>query len=201
VSKKIIGIIGGIGSGKSAAATEFAKLGCGLVDADKIAHELLDEPEVQKQIIVLFGPAVLNSAGKIDRKKLAGIVFSDSCKLSSLNKLIHPLVLARAEQLIGEYNRQKNVKAIVLDIPLLVEVGWDKRCDKLVFVNCNRQLRAERIQKKGDLDENQLKIRENFQIFLDNKIDLADNVIDNSYDFAILVKQVNKVFFSIMGNG
>ncbi|MHC4104061.1 MAG: dephospho-CoA kinase, partial [Planctomycetota bacterium] len=148
-NKPIIGILGGICSGKSTVAGEFAKLGCKVIDADKIAHELLERKDIKESVVNLFGEAILNSEKKIDNKKLAGIVFSDSEKLSSLNKIIHPSVLERAEELIEKYNRQSGVKAIVLDMPLLAEVGWDKRCDKLIFVDCKRVLRINRAKKRG----------------------------------------------------
>jgi len=195
--KPIIGIIGGIGSGKSTVAAEFAKLGCKVIDADKIAHELLDEPAVKAKVVGLFGRTILDSEGKIDREKLAEVVFADPQKLSLLNEIIHPLVLQRAEELIKQYDRQNQVKAIVLDMPLLVEVGWDKRCDKLIFVVCEQKLRLDRAKKLG-FDKNQVKIRENFQISLDNKANLADNTIENNSDFSVLARQVTDIFSYIM---
>jgi dephospho-CoA kinase len=198
--KPIIGILGGIGSGKSTVAAEFAKLGCKVIDADKIAHELLDEPDVKAKIVNLFGQAVLDSAGKIVREKLAEVVFTDADKLSSINEIIHPIVLQRAEKLIKKYNSQNQVKAIILDMPLLVETGWDKRCDKLIFVDCEEKLRLKRA-KKLDFDKNQVKIRENFQISLDNKADLADNTVENNSDFSALARQVTDIFSYIMYNG
>jgi dephospho-CoA kinase len=199
--KPIIGILGGVGSGKSTVATEFAKLSCAVIDADKIAHELLGRKTIREKIVASFGQAILDSAGEIDRKELADIVFAEPDKLSLLEKIIHPIVLERAEELIEQYNRQNQVKAIVLDMPLLVEVGWDKRCDRLIFVDCGRQLRAERAQKSGIFGENRLKIRENFQISLDNKAGIADNTIDNNSGFSALTRQVAKIFTCIMGNG
>ncbi len=197
-NKPIIGILGGICSGKSTVAGEFAKLGCGLIDADKIAHELLEKKDIKEKISGLFGEAILNSEKKIDSKKLADIVFSDSEKLSSLNTIIHPFVLERAEELIEKYNGQSQVKAIVLDMPLLAEVGWDKRCDKLIFVDCKRGLRIKRAKKIGIFDENQLKIRENFQISLDNKVSITDNTIDNNSGFSALAKQIAVIFSCII---
>ncbi len=197
--KPIIGIIGGVGSGKSTVAAEFAKLGCKVIDADKIAHDLLEEKAAREKIVGLFGQIILDSAGKIDHKKLADVVFADADKLSSLNKIIHPLVLRQAEELIKQYNCQNEVRAIVLDMPLLVEVGWAKRCDKLIFVDCKRQLRVDRAKKMGVSDENQLKIRENFQISLDNKVAIADNAVDNNSDFSALARQVTDIFSYIMG--
>jgi len=204
--KPIIGILGGIGSGKSTVAAEFAKLGCKVIDADKIAHELLDEPAVKAKIVGLFGRAILDSAGKIDREKLAEVVFADADKLSSLNRIIHPLVLQRADELIEKYQaevgavREPPVQAIILDMPLLVEVGWDKRCDKLIFVDCEEKLRLNRA-KKLRFDKNQVKIRENFQISLDNKANLADNTVENNSDFSALARQVTDIFSYIMYNG
>lgn len=198
--KPIIGILGGIASGKSAVAAEFAKLGCKVIDADKIAHKFLEKKAVRGKIVGLFGQSILNSAGKIDRKKLADIVFADADKLLSLNSIVHPLVLARVEQLIERYNRQNQGRAIVLDMPLLVEVGWVKRCDRLVFVDCRRQLRTDRAKKMGIFGKNQLKVRENFQISLDNKADLADNTVNSNSDFSGLARQVADIFSHIVDN-
>jgi dephospho-CoA kinase len=198
--KPIIGIIGGIGSGKSTVAAEFAKLGCKVIDADKIVHELLDRIIVKENIINAFGRAVLDSKDQIDRRKLGSTVFADADKLSMLNGIIHPFVIERVEELIEQYKQQNQIKAIVLDMPLLVEIGWAGRCDKLIFVDCKEKIRAERAQKMG-FDKNQLKIRENFQISLDKKKKLADNTIENNSDFSAMVRQVADIFSEIMDNG
>ena len=196
--KPIIGILGGICSGKSTVAAEFAKLGCKVIDADKIVHNLLDKEDIKDKIVGNFGEDFLDSLGNIDKKKLADIVFADTDKLTSLNKIIHPFVLERAKELIEKYNGQSHVKAIVLDMPLLAEVGWDKKCDKLIFVDCKRELRIKRAKKKGIFDKNQLKIRENFQISLDNKVAITDNTIDNNSGFSALAKQIADIFSCII---
>jgi dephospho-CoA kinase len=198
--KPVIGILGGIGSGKSTVAAEFAKLGCKVIDADRIAHELLDEPSVKEKIIKLFKKDILDSSGKIDREKLAEIVFADDKMLASLNSIIHPLVLQKTQELIDKYKGRNHIKAIILDMPLLVEVGWHKRCDKLIFVNCEQKLRLERAKKLG-FSENHIKIRENFQISLDNKVSLADNTIENNSDLSAIANQVTGIFSYIVNNG
>ena len=198
-SKPIIGIIGGIGSGKSTVAAEFARLGAKVIDADKIAHELLNKKNVLIKITEAFGPEILDSTKKINRRKLAGIVFSDVRKLALLNSIIHPLVLEQSERLIRKYNNQKRVKDIVLDMPLLVEVGWHKKCSKLIFIDCSQKIRAKRAQKMG-LNKNQLKIRENFQISLDKKLKLTDNTIENNSGISALVRQVADIFSYIVGS-
>jgi dephospho-CoA kinase len=196
--KPVIGILGGMCSGKSTVAAEFARLGCKVIDADKIAHEVLQNKAVREKIVSLLGRAILDSTGQIDRGKVAEVAFADTDKLSALDEIIHPLVLEQAEEFIRQYNRQSHVGAIVLDMPLLVEVGWAERCDKLIFVDCQREIRADRAKKMGIFDENKIKIRENFQISLDKKVEIADNVINNNSDFSALVSQVVKIFSNVV---
>jgi dephospho-CoA kinase len=196
--KPIIGILGGICSGKSTVAGEFAKLGCKVIDADKIAHELLERKDIKYKIRGYYGEAAFDDSGKIDSRKLANIVFADTERLSLLHKIIHPLILRRAYELIDKYNGQSQVKAIVLDMPLLAEVGWDKKCDKLIFVDCKRELRIDRAKKKGIFDENQLKNREKFQISLDIKVSITDNTIDNNSGYSALPKQIADIFSCII---
>jgi dephospho-CoA kinase len=181
-------------------AAEFAKLGCAVIDADEIAHKLLDEPAIKNKVVAAFGDNILGPDGKIGRKKLGNIVFAEKKKLLLLEKIIHPYVLKRAEKLIRQYNRRKQVKAIVLDMPLLAEVGWDKRCDRIIFVDCKQQLRVKRAKKSGTFSKNQLKIRENLQISLDKKAGIAENTIDNNSGFSALAGQVAEIFSCIMDN-
>lgn len=199
-NKPVIGIIGGIASGKSTVAAEFAKLGCKVIDADEIVHKLLENDTVKERILASFGRRILNSTDRIDHKKLAAEVFAEAEKLALLNEIIHPFVLKRTEELIEQYNQQDQVKAIVLDMPLLVEVGWTDRCDRLIFVECRDELRALRAKKKG-FDENQLKIRENFQISLDKKVALADNTVVNNSGLSALVRQIADIFSEITDFG
>ena len=199
--KKIIGILGGIYSGKSTVAAAFGRLGCAVIDADKIAHKMLEKPKIKKELSKLFGYGIINKSNKIDRRKLADIVFASKEKIARLNRIIHPPVLARIEQLIEEFNRRPDVKAIVLDVPLLAEIGWTKRCDRLIFVGCSPKKRYVRAKKSGLFNENKLKIREKFQISLDKKKKIAENTIDNNLDLISLDRQVAEIFSNIMENG
>jgi dephospho-CoA kinase len=195
--KPLIGIIGGIASGKSTVAAEFAKLGCAVIDADAIVHELLREDAVRDEAVRIFGPGVLNACGEADRERLATIVFADARRLSALNGILHPRVLQRTTELIARYNGDSRIKAVVLDMPLLVEVGWADRCDRVVFVECDRKRRAERARRKGLLDDRDIEIRENSQISLDKKATLADIIVNNNSDFSALVRQINEIFSDI----
>jgi dephospho-CoA kinase len=191
--KNIIGILGGIASGKSTIAKQLAKRGCVVIDADKIAKQLLLTKNVKKQIGDKFGRGVFDADGRINKKKLAKVVFSSARAVKTINAIIHPMVFEKTEELIKEYNRRPAVKAIVLDMPLLAEVGLNKKCDKLIFVRCNDRIRLKRAQKKGVLKENELKKRENFQISLDKKADMAQYIIENN-DLSELIRQIEKLF-------
>jgi len=198
--KPVIGILGGIGSGKTSVAAEFAKLGCAVINADRIVHKLLETGDIKGKLLAAFGETVFDREGKIDRVRLAEVVFAKGEKLGQLNDIIHGDVLRRVEELIARYNRQKNIPAVVLDMPLLAEVGWDKRCDKLIFVDCDEENRLRRAKNRG-IDENQLKIRENFQISLDKKAKLAHYKVDSNSGLSALVKQVADVFSCIVNSG
>ncbi len=198
--KPIIGLMGGMCSGKSTVAEEFARYGCAVIDADQIAHEVLLRQDVIDKIVEQFGRDILDSQGGIDRKKLAIVVFHDREKLRSLCDVVHPYAFARVEELLAEYGKRDDVRAIVLDIPLLVEVGLDKRCDKLIFVECDSRRRLERASEMGFLGENQVNVRENFQISLDKKRAIADNTIDNNSDVSELSRQVAEIFTSVIEN-
>ena len=197
----MIGILGGMYSGKSTVAAELAKLGCAVIDVDSISHRLLEEKDVLKKIVRVFGKEILDDKGKISRSALANRVFGDPAKLKTLTGILHPLIMVRAEQLITQCAPQPAVRAIVLDIPLLVEVGWEKRCDHLIFVDCAPPIRLERAKKTGVFDADQLKIRENLQISLDKKKRIADNIVDNNSDLSGLSKQIACIFSTIVDKG
>jgi dephospho-CoA kinase len=195
--KPLIGIVGGIASGKSVVAAEFGKLGCAVIDADAIAHGALQMGSVHDEIVKRFGPSVLNGVGRIDRKELARLAFAEAETLAALNGIIHPIVFQKAEVLIAEYERDDRVKAVVLDMPLLIEVGWADRCDKVVFVDCAFERRLDRALRTRSLTAQEVKNREKFQISLDTKKTLADNSIDNNSGFSALVRQIQDIFSDI----
>ncbi len=198
--KPVIGIVGGIASGKSTVAAEFGKLGCAVVSADAIAHELLNEQPIRDEVVRLFGREILTPSGEIDRGRLARGAFADAQRLSALNAVIHPRVLQRTEESIAKYSHCADVTAIVLDMPLLIEVGWADRCDRLIFVKCDRRRRGERAKRMGLMDQWEVKIRENFQISVDKKAELADTTVDNNSDFSTLVRQIQDIFSDIAGS-
>ncbi len=191
----VIGLLGGIGSGKSTAAGCFERLGCAVLDADAIAHQVLEEREILQQIVVRFGPDVLGEDGRIDRTKLADAVFDSKENVEALNHIVHPSVLARCEAMLCRYRRQG--RSVVVDMPLLAEVGWEKHCDVLVFVDCPEAIRIQRILQKRPMDAREQKKREKFQISLDKKKRMAQYIVQNNSEESELAKQVEKVFSAI----
>jgi dephospho-CoA kinase len=196
----VIGIVGGVGSGKSTVAGCFSDLGCMVLDADAIAHKVLGQPDVLGALVDRWGPDVLDDAGRADRRKIAERVFGLPQELDFLNGLIHPRVLERCETAIEVCRNAPNVAGIVLDMPLLLEVGWEKKCDFLVFVDCCEEIRWRRVQKKGKFDIEQLKIRENLQISLDKKKEKAHYSVNNNSDKSDMAEQVAQIFSNMAGN-
>jgi dephospho-CoA kinase len=198
--KPIIGILGGIGSGKSTVAVAFGNAGCAVIDADAIAHSLLEREDVRARLIDVMGAGILNSNGLIDRSLLAQVAFGQPETLKFLTNVLHPLVLERTETLIEVYWGQPDVRGIVLDMPLLLEVGWENRCDFLVFVDCSEENRQSRIEKNKKIDLQQLEIRENFQISLDKKKEKAHYRVNNNSDKSDMAEQIAQIFSSITGS-
>ncbi len=195
--KPVIGILGGIGSGKSTVARAFGALGCAVIDADALAHEVLDQPETAAAVDWRFGTDVLDSDGAIDRVALGERVFDNPDDLAFLNGLIHPMVLQQCETLIAEYQQKEETAGIVLDMPLLMEVGWEKKCDYLVFVDCDEKKRLERSLKNGKMDKKRLKKREKFQISLDKKKQIAHYRVHNNSEMSDVAEQVAQILSSI----
>ena len=179
---RVIGILGGVASGKSLVAGQLAGLGAGLLDADRTAHEVLRMPEIEAAARARWGDGIFGVDGRIDRSRLAQVVFGDcpsaARERSYLEQLIHPEVGRR----LGEESRRlaaDGKAAAVLDVPLLVEAGWDKFCDTLVFVDAPRRLRLARALERGWSEED-FSAREGVQESLDLKRERADVVVDNS---------------------
>jgi dephospho-CoA kinase len=195
----VIGVLGGIGSGKSTVARLFGALGCAVIDADALAHDIIDAPEVKDVITSQFGADMVGPDGRVDRRAVARVAFADKEKIALLNSLIHPRAWARTEEAIAAARQEGRAKAIVIDAPLLVEAGWHERCDFLVFVESHIDNRAARARQRAGLSRLELEEREKFQISLDRKAQLAYYTINNNSDLSSLEGQVCSVFSRITG--
>ena len=189
-SKPVIAIVGGIGSGKSTVAKLFAQSGGALFDADALVHELFKEDAVKNQIRGHFGATVFDVDGNLLRSALAKTVFADDENRLFLESILHPLVLKKAEDTIGNLAKFSESSFLVLDIPLLLEKEWRYLCTYLVFVACNDEERLSRCKARG-WTEADWKNREKAQMPLTNKVSFCDHIIDNSVSYEYTVKQVN----------
>lgn len=179
---RTIGILGGVASGKSLVARQLARLGAGLLDADKTGHEVLRLPQIEAAARRRWGAAIFGANGRIDRARLAHIVFAAGPKAETerkyLEQLTHPeIVRLLQQQRIAQ--AAAGISVIVLDAALLLETGWDHWCEKIVFVEAPREARLERAKSRG-WDEEDFAAREGAQESLDQKRARADVIIDNS---------------------
>lgn len=196
--KPVIGIVGGIGAGKSTVAAEFAKLGCALVSGDAIGHALLADPDVRSQLRRLWGKEIFAPDGTVDRHAVAERVFQDPAALAALDGILHPRIRARMAEQIGRAEADAAVPAVVVDAAVLFEAGWDDLCTHIVFVSApseNRRLRA--CAARG-WDRETWRSRENSQISLDKKASRCDYTIDNSLRISRLREQVRRFFHMLV---
>lgn len=179
----IIGLTGGIASGKSFVAECFAELDCEVVDADLIGHEVLKMPETIKRIREAFGcKTVIN--GKVDRRALASIVFpknadAPSEKLKLLESITHPEIGKWMEIQFLEIEKSNSAQAVILDAPVMFKTQWDRFCDHIVFVHADLKIRQQRADARG-WPEGELQRRERQQLPLEHKRRRATDEIDNS---------------------
>lgn len=185
----IIGLAGSAGSGKSTVANEFAKLGCAVISADQLNRQILQEPQVADQLRQWWGDTILGANGYIDRTKVASVVFGDNRQLQRLEQFLHPLIAAKQQALIQQYQQDPAIKAIILDVPLLFEVGQDKLCDCVVFVRAHQDACRQRLLQRG-WDMDRVKKTENLQLALDTKLKMSDHIIANDSDLNELSVQV-----------
>lgn len=189
----VVGILGGICSGKTTVARMLAERGFDLIDADRIGHEVLGRPEVKRRLREEFGPEIFRADGRVQRPTLARRVFGNSERTEKLNSIVHPPILEEIDRRIRRADRP-----VVLDAALLVEKGLhEKCCDLLVFVDAPRQERLRRARRERGWDARELQRRENTQISPASKRQYADIVIDNSGSQAELERRIDQLNQSI----
>jgi len=194
----MIGLAGGIGSGKSGVAREFAALGCVVSDSDADSRAAFERPEVIETLRAWWGGGVFDSGGRLDRSGIARIVFSDDSQRDRLEKLIHPLVHEARERVVRRALAQ-GARAVVVDAPLLFEAGIDAICDAVVFVDCPLAERVRRVVEGRGWAPGELERREKAQMPLDVKRSRSDYVVTND-GRAPLGPRVREVLDSILAS-
>lgn len=188
----IIGITGGISSGKSTVSRMLASLGAEIIDADEMCHRLILVNKVKSKIIERFGETVQNIYGKIDRSRLAEIVFQDKTCLDDLCNILHPIVIEQIRSKIAEIEKRGRRRAIVIDAALLEESDLSLMCDFMIFVNTVSDHRVSRSKISRHWHDGELEKRERFQMSLEDKRKKADYVIDNNFTEENTFRQIKE---------
>jgi len=187
----VVGLTGGIGSGKSAVADEFARLGATVIDTDAIAHELTAPGGAAiAEVRRLFGDALIDASGAMDRKRMRELVFADAGEKQRLEALLHPMIRAESERRIaaapGPY--------VVHVVPLLVESpGFRKRYRRVLVVDCPEALQVARVRQRSGLAEAEVRRIIDAQIQRESRLAAADDVIDNSGSIAAMQQKVRRL--------
>ena len=178
----LIGLVGGIASGKSLVAEQLRALGGVILDADLAGHEVLRGPEVIDALHRRWGDGIIALDGSLSRSVIAKIVFSAGNQEEKrfLESITHPRIAARLQEQIARH-QAAGVKALILDAALLFEAGWDKQCDRIIYVSAPREIRLARARLRG-WSESDFLAREATQLPLDEKRARSGYVIDNSGD-------------------
>lgn len=192
---KVVGLTGSIGSGKSTVARMLETLGARVIDADLVAREVVEPGEpAWREIIDEFGEEVIKCNGRIDRKKLADIVFADGSAREKLNRITHPRIIDRIKKKIEQYRRE-GAKVVIVEAALIVERGGLKdMIDKLVVVTASEDKQLERLLKEGRFTKEEVIARVRAQMKAEEKAAHADFVIDNSGTLESTAKQVLKLW-------
>jgi dephospho-CoA kinase len=197
---KILGLLGGVASGKSTVAEMFRQKGAAVLDADRAGHEVLRQPAVRAAVGGRWGKDVIGPDGEVDRSALARIVFAPPPdgprQLAELEKITHPEIRKR---LRAEAQRlaDQGAPVVVLDAPVMLKAGWNSLCDALAFVDCPTDQRLARAETRGWSAE-EFRRREAAQEPVEEKRRLADFVLDNSQDVSYIQAQVERCWQSLL---
>jgi dephospho-CoA kinase len=189
-----IGLIGGVASGKSEVARLFQACGAAILDADRVGHEILREPDVIAALTKRWGTGILDASGQISRSAVAAIVFApgNEAERQFLNQVSHPKIAARLSDQLSELSAE-HCPAAILDAALLLEAGWDSLCDEIVFVDVPREVRLARARARN-WDAAELARRERTQLPLAEKRLRATILLDNSGTRDELAAQVARLW-------
>ena len=194
---KVIGLTGGIGSGKSTVSQFLAELGVVIIDADEVGHEAFKpDTEIWWEVVAAFGRQILTHKGDIDRGKLGNIVFGSSESLARLNRIMHPRMYDMVETRLEEYRRQ-GVDAVVLEAPLLLEAGWTPLVDEVWITIASEATVLKRLQERTGLSEPESLARIRSQMSNEERVKHANVVINNDCDNTDLKARVNQLWQSL----
>ncbi len=195
---KIIGITGGIGTGKTTVSGLLKSWGAAVIDTDEIGHLVMEEDSgARGAIIQLFGPSITGKGGGIDRKELSDIVFAQPSRLKLLEEIMHPRIHARVKLLLDEYRKQGR-DVVVIDAPLLIEAGWQGMVDEIWVTTASRHTVLDRLMKKG-LTLRQALLRIGCQAGDNVRSQFATRLINTDIDLESLKERLRSIWQATAG--
>jgi dephospho-CoA kinase len=192
------GLTGGIASGKSTVARYFQDLGALIIDADRIGHEAIEPGRAAyREILSHFGTEILDSGGRIDRKKLGSIVFADPHRLRALNSIVHPRIIARTEELAADYQRQNPQSVVIVDAALIFESRIGGSLNKVIVAWCQPEQQLERLIAKAGVSREEAERRIKSQMPVEEKRRRADYLIDCSGSMEETRRQADAIYLEL----
>lgn len=189
------GLTGGLACGKSFVSRVFEELGCHVVRADLLGREvLMTNGEAYQPVVDLFGPAILDGEGNIDRKKLATVVFAEPERLAQLNAIVHPAVIRREEEFLSQAELSDPFGIGMVEAAILIETGSHRRFDKLIVVVCTPEQQMERALRRDGSTPDEVRARLSRQMPVEEKRRYADYIIDTSGTKESTVEQTTAVY-------
>ena len=190
---KVIGLTGGIGTGKSTVSQYLAELGAMVIDADKVGHEVFQHgTEGWEEVVATFGKGILTATGEINRKKLGAIVFNNPEALSKLNQIVHPRAYNLVKSRLDEYRRQGE-KVVVVEVILLIEAKWTDLANEVWVVVASEDSVVKRLKQRG-MSEAEIMARIRSQLSAEERVKHADIVINNDGDIDELKAKVKELW-------
>ena len=195
----LVGLTGGVATGKSTVAKMFKQCGSVVIDADKLAHEVVKPGKpAWREIVASFGKTVLNQDRSLNRQALGNIVFRNPKKLRQLERIIHPRVAREQARLTKQAARKDPHAVVIYDVPLLFEAGIDKRVDKIIVVTTDRATQIARLRKRNGLTRTEALRRIKSQMSLSKKIRLADIVIDGTLLQQQVMQSIRRIYSDLL---
>lgn len=197
----IIGLTGGIGSGKSTVAEMLRRLGAVVINSDQVAHEAyLPHQNMWPQVVDAFGTDILGEGDVIDRRKLGALVFQDPAARHRLEEIVHPWTYQRVVELLAEL-AQQDAAVVVLEVPLLIEAGWDRLVDQVWVTYAPEEIVLQRLQQRDGMTPEQALARMRAQIPAEERLQRADVAIDTSGSVADVRAQVRQLWDEAVAAG
>ena len=195
----LVGLTGGVATGKSTVAKMFKQCGAIIIDADQLARNVVKPGKsAWREIVTLFGKTVLNPDRSLDRQALGSIVFRNRTKRRQLERIIHPRVAREQKRLVRRIAKRKPHAVVIYEVPLLFEAGVDKRVDKTIVVTANRETQVARLKKRNSLSRAEAIRRIQAQMSLSKKVRMADIVIDGTLRRQDAMKTIRGAFLDLL---